>query len=599
MSGVTKGAILKIHSAAKLEKDEQPVVQLQEKIRRPQEDGSVRFELILTDGDYFTSFMLKNDIDDTIKSQLQEQCLIKIKKVQTIPHMVEANKNVHVLFDMEVIGKGPGHFLGGADVSTADVAKEPLSESSAAASSSSSSSSDNQANIDAAPAQKKNKQQYHPIASLNPYNDNWTIKARVTGKGDMREWNNERGGGKLFNIELLDASGGEIRCTFFNDEADMYFPKIEMGKVYIIGKGRLKMANKKFSSLNNDYEISLSKDSTVEPAEDDDEIEHQSFNFVGIDRLETVVPGNNCDVIGVVVSVSPLVRLTSKKTGNEIVKRTVVLTDQSGKGVDLTIWAAQAEKYDENMLADHPVLALKNTRVSDYNGRSITASSNVPLFLNPQDQVANALREWYETTGHALSVDTISIAKEGQGLGTERKNIAAIEGEQLGADGKPAYFNLYGTMMRVRADAQGDKNPWYIACPAPQCNKKVTGEPGSWFCEKCNKSFPTANPRYILSFAVQDHSGTQWITAFNDTAQQLVLDVPAAEAMKHKQAGNTDAFDRVFKEPLFKTYVMKCRSKTEIAPSGEARQKVHCLSASPVDYRKESAMMLTELAALC
>jgi len=32
----------------------------------------------------------------------------------------------------------------------------------------------------------------------------WKIKARVTKKGDMRTWNNARGSGKLFNIELLD-----------------------------------------------------------------------------------------------------------------------------------------------------------------------------------------------------------------------------------------------------------------------------------------------------------------------------------------------------------------------------------------------------------
>ena len=40
-----------------------------------------------------------------------------------------------------------------------------------------------------------------PIDSLNPYQSRWTIKARVTSKGDMKSWNNARGSGTLFKVE--------------------------------------------------------------------------------------------------------------------------------------------------------------------------------------------------------------------------------------------------------------------------------------------------------------------------------------------------------------------------------------------------------------
>jgi replication factor A1 len=34
---------------------------------------------------------------------------------------------------------------------------------------------------------------YQPIDSLNPYQNRWTIKARLTMKGDMKSWNNAKG----------------------------------------------------------------------------------------------------------------------------------------------------------------------------------------------------------------------------------------------------------------------------------------------------------------------------------------------------------------------------------------------------------------------
>lgn len=79
-----------------------------------------------------------------------------------------------------------------------------------------------------------------PISSLNAYQNKWTIKARVSVKGEMRRWSNARGEGKVFSFDLIDAAGGEIKATAFNDAVDKFHDLIQQGQVYTISKASLK-----------------------------------------------------------------------------------------------------------------------------------------------------------------------------------------------------------------------------------------------------------------------------------------------------------------------------------------------------------------------
>ena len=117
----------------------------------------------------------------------------------------------------------------------------------------------------------------------------WTIKVRVTSKGPIRTWSNSRGEGKLFSMNVMDDSG-EIKCTAFRDQVDKFYDMIEPNKVYFIRKGTLKTADKRYSSIDNDYEMTFNNDSEVIPCDDDESLPAISFNFVEIGNLQSVEP---------------------------------------------------------------------------------------------------------------------------------------------------------------------------------------------------------------------------------------------------------------------------------------------------------------------
>ena len=45
-----------------------------------------------------------------------------------------------------------------------------------------------------------------PISDLNPYRLRWSIKARVSNKGDLRAYKNARNSGQIFSVDFSDDS---------------------------------------------------------------------------------------------------------------------------------------------------------------------------------------------------------------------------------------------------------------------------------------------------------------------------------------------------------------------------------------------------------
>lgn len=147
-------------------------------------------------------------------------------------------------------------------------------------------------------------------------------------------------------------------------------------QLYFISSGTLKAANKQYSNLNNEYELTF-RDSTELMAcnEESSSIPTIQFDFVSISDLAHAAKESVVDIMGVCKSFADAATITSSKTQKELVKRDIILVDKSGTDVSLTLWGSKAETFDG---ANHPVICVKGAKVSDYNGVSLsTLSSSV------------------------------------------------------------------------------------------------------------------------------------------------------------------------------------------------------------------------------
>ncbi|KAG8623072.1 hypothetical protein KVT40_008048 [Elsinoe batatas] len=423
----------------------------------------------------------------------------------------------------------------------------------------------------------------YPIEALSPYTHKWTIKARCTNKGPIKEWHNKNGEGRLFSANFLDATG-EIRATGFTDSVDKFYDMIQEGSVYYISSPcRINLAKRQFSNVNNDYELTFERDTAIEKAEDNEGVPQVTYNFTKLADLDSVEKDTTIDCVGILQGVGEVSEVVSKTTSKPFSKRELTIADNTGYSIRLTIWGATAQSFNAT---EESVIAFKGVKVSDFGGRSLSLLSSGSMTIDPDIDEAHAIKGWYDASGrdgqyqtHANTIGNTSAATNPKNI---PKTIGQIRDENLGMSEEADYFHLKATIVFVKQDSFA-----YPACLTPECNKKVIEvDPGEWRCEKCDKSHPKPDYRYVMQLNVADHTGQLWLSCFDEVGR-MVMGVSANDVQAAREDGDDKKVTDLFQEANCKALMFRCRAKMDTFQD-QQRVRYRVLSATPINYAQEA-----------
>lgn len=186
----------------------------------------------------------------------------------------------------------------------------------------------------AMPSSHVGAENFTPIKALTTFTRDWVIKARVVQKSELR---NTRNGGKLLKIELVDSHNTHIEATFFNETAQHFFTMIQENRVYLFSNGTVRMANKKFTSVRNDFCITFEMRSIIELHTDDGTIAMHSFEFTEIASLKEYHQKKIIDVVGIVTYVEEKESI-KLKSGDSKFRKFFEIVDDSNCSIGVSCW---------------------------------------------------------------------------------------------------------------------------------------------------------------------------------------------------------------------------------------------------------------------
>jgi replication factor A1 len=291
------------------------------------------------------------------------------------------------------------------------------------------------------------------------------------------------------------------------------------------------------------------------------------------------------DAIGVVSEVSESITLPTRY-GGVAMKRGIVLVDAAGHYLEVAFWGPEGAAL-KIKIGD--ILALKNGKVKEYQGKNISVLSSTKYEINPEEnETAKTLRQWYKE--HADNLPQSHKYRKESLRDCRTFEESEIELEKL--EVKEFSFKAMGTIIAFEI---GEKEP-LVYKAAPDTGLKVVQEGDKWVSEKNNKRkvYGTYQPRYIVRAWVADISGARKVTIFKEMSSILGREASVHTIEELKEKNDIAEIKRIFDHGIGKNFAFTYSICEEEHENGVSiHYTVKKLSA--INYSEESRRLLQEI----
>ncbi len=230
-----------------------------------------------------------------------------------------------------------------------------------------------------------------PLRALGLLARDWKVKVKLVKKSKPKTFKSTRANeeGVLMPLEFVDRENTLIAATLFGEGVGKFDPILAAGRYYYVSRGKVKLANKKFTSIENDFTITLDENSEITAAPDDGSIETKLFQFVPLRRIRGMPTKVLVDVLGIVHSVSDVCEIQLKETKQTTKKKVVQLFDEDMEPVRVTLWRELAEQQFQ----PGQIVGFKDMYVGEYKGKVLSSTKSSLIKVEPEDPRVAVLKE--------------------------------------------------------------------------------------------------------------------------------------------------------------------------------------------------------------
>uniref|UniRef100_A0A0N5C2S4 REPA_OB_2 domain-containing protein n=1 Tax=Strongyloides papillosus TaxID=174720 RepID=A0A0N5C2S4_STREA len=246
-----------------------------------------------------------------------------------------------------------------------------------------------------------------PIGSLNSFLREWKISGRVTDKtGWIPVWS-ARGESRCFNFTITGSDGVFIGARCFEDSCGDAFDVIQFSSWYTITGvgGALIPTSAYYKTSGHRYMIDV-KSFTVNIKRDERPmveerpvVEVEEHPVVELERVKIsdVHRSPQLEQVDIMAIVHRMGVPVDVETRDDVIipKLEMVLMDESGATILLTVWGPDVDRFPREAVAGKPLILKKAVVRVFRDTHELKINAFTEIILSGHDEITRGLVEWY------------------------------------------------------------------------------------------------------------------------------------------------------------------------------------------------------------